>query len=272
VRALIDAAGPNEQDVTDILINNVLIQALGFLSAAIFDLGLFGSPIHSRYCRRPKDTYNLILKTLNSQGGWIDLDRWVESSLIRTKATYLKFLKADEVRDSLELEIKSLQTSQEQLRKRSKDILDFIKQEQEIALTGHLERLSKISFFFVPLSTIATILSVPSTGRLVIFAALAVPISILCMVGILNLNIFSETKTIIVRFASLIMSKLLWGVRKRGALETTREVDVEGSRDDHEGELISTDAAEVILMTYQKNSKSYGSLFQKRRQVRQRRV
>ena len=86
---------------------------------------------------------------------------------------------------SAELEIESAEAVQAKVKLRQTQLLDFLRQEQEISRDRNLQRLTKIAFLFLPFSTVAAILSIQGAERFAAFLTLALPTFLLCIaVGI----------------------------------------------------------------------------------------
>ena len=84
-------------------------------------------------------------------------------------------------RQSLELELNHLEEVHSRVHRRQTQVLEFLRQDQEINFTRSVERLTIIAFLFLPFSTMATILSIDDTMRFGVFFALAIPVSMICI-------------------------------------------------------------------------------------------
>ncbi|KFZ14999.1 hypothetical protein V502_05817 [Pseudogymnoascus sp. VKM F-4520 (FW-2644)] len=131
-----------------VLIHTILATALDFHAAAIYELSLARYRLNSSHTNRPK-----------------------ESSLPRGEA-----------RQSLEIEVQSLEAAHINVQWNQVQVLEFLRQEQEINFTRSVGRLTTIAFLFLPFSTVATILSIQDAMRFGVFVGLALPMLVLCIV------------------------------------------------------------------------------------------
>ncbi|KAH8589582.1 hypothetical protein B0O99DRAFT_599721 [Bisporella sp. PMI_857] len=151
-KALLSSQTQSCSDTRSILIHTILATALDFHAAAIYELSLSRYRLDSTYTSRPKESYKSI------------------------------FLPQGEARQLLEMEVQSLEAAHTEVRQLQAQILEFLRQEQELGFTHSVERLTTISFLFLPFSTIATILSIQDTLRFSVFAGIALPVFVICIV------------------------------------------------------------------------------------------
>lgn len=111
----------------------------------------------------------------------MDLHNSVHRSMTLMKNVGIPSLPDGELRKSLELDFNHLEYKHKQSHQRQSQILEFLRQEQEINFTRSVERLTIIAFLFLPFSTMATILSINDTMRFGVFFALAIPVSVVCI-------------------------------------------------------------------------------------------
>ena len=169
------------QDIRNLIIHTILSTSLDFHTAVIHELSLTRYRLDSNYSHRPKDSYSAMVASLNVRGGWNDLHETTHTSLHDIKTTGILSLPEGEMRKSLELEVQHLEEGHIRVHRRQAQVLEFLRQEQEIHFTRSVERLTIIAFLFLPFSTMATILSIDDTMRFGVFFALSVPISIVCI-------------------------------------------------------------------------------------------
>jgi hypothetical protein len=169
-------------NVRNSLLQNILSIALDFHAAALWELALGRHRLTSNYLHRPEHIYLAMFNALNRSGCWLDLYDFVQLSIVDIKNICKNRLPPGESQQSLELEIESAEAVQAQVKICQTQLLDFLRQEQEISRDRNLERLTKIAFLFLPFSTVATILSIQGTERFAAFVTLALPIFSLCIV------------------------------------------------------------------------------------------
>lgn len=165
-----------------LLIHTILATALDFHSAAIYELSLTKYRLNSGHTNRPKESYKLMVYTLNRAGGWIGLHEFVHESLGDIRSIGLRFLPQGEARQSLEIELQSLKVAHVNVQRNQVHILEFLRQEQEINFTRSVGRLTTIAFLFLPFSTIATILSIQDAMRFGVFVGMTLPTFVVCIV------------------------------------------------------------------------------------------
>jgi hypothetical protein len=181
-KALLRSQTQTCSDTRILLIHTILTTALDFHAAAIYELSLRRYRLDSGYTNRPKESYKSMLETLNRSGGWINLHEFVHESLGDIKNIAIRSLPHGDARQSLEMEVESLEAAHKDVQRHQTQILEFLRQEQEIAFTRSVERLTTIAFLFLPFSTMATILSIQDTLRFGAFVGLALPVLIVCII------------------------------------------------------------------------------------------
>lgn len=215
----------------NLLIHTVLATALDFHAAAIYELSLARYRLNSGYTNRPKESYNTMLNTLNRAGGWVDLHEFVHVSLGDIRNIGLQSLLQEEARQSLEIEVQSLEAAHIKVQRNQVQILEFLRQEQEIHFTRSVGRLTAIAFLFLPFSTVATILSIQDAMRFGVFVGLALPMLVICIVvgiwGASTADIMKAigdwTRVSWMRCTAYLRELLL----SSGIEETAKEPDVE---------------------------------------------
>lgn len=165
-----------------LLIHTILATALDFHAAAIYELSLARYRLNSNYSNRPKESYRSMLDTLHRSGGWIGLHEFVRMSLGDIRNIGLRSLPQGEARQSLEIEVQSLEAAHINVQRNQVQILEFLRQEQEMIFTRSVGRLTAIAFLFLPFSTVATILSIQDAMRFGVFVGLALPMLVVCIV------------------------------------------------------------------------------------------
>ena len=131
-----------------------------------------------------------MLSKLHNSGGWTGVHDALRYSLNSMINIHLNLLPANSPgRQALESELQLVENTHAEVKRRSSHQMDFIGQEQEIAFTQSLERLTMITMLFAPFSTIAQIFSIQDTYRFSYFAAMVIPIVGFCILfGIRGLS------------------------------------------------------------------------------------
>jgi hypothetical protein len=154
----------------------------------------------------------------------------------------IELLPRGESRQSIELELRSLEIAHSKIQRRSNRILDFLRQEQEIRDARNLLMLTQVAFLFIPFSTVATILSISDAKLFAIFVVLTFPISIICvLVGIRGASVTTMRRLfgdIVQTQVSSVYRKLISRIIKRERSGTFGQADIEESRSELQGELV----------------------------------
>ncbi|KFY83572.1 hypothetical protein V498_07968 [Pseudogymnoascus sp. VKM F-4517 (FW-2822)] len=166
-----------------LLIHTILSTALDFHAAAIYELSLARYRLNSGHTNRPKESYKSMLISLNWPGGWIGLHEFVHVSLGDIRNIGLRSLPQGEARQLMEIEVQSLEAAHMNAQRNQVQILEFLRQEQEINFTRRVGRLTTIAFLFLPFSTVATILSIQDSMRFGVFVGMALPMLVICIVA-----------------------------------------------------------------------------------------
>jgi hypothetical protein len=78
-------------------------------------------------------------------------------------------------------EARMLKMQQATISRRVERAIDSVRQGHDAAVTYNIERLTKIPFIFVPLTTVATILSIEEKSRFAWFILIATPLVAICI-------------------------------------------------------------------------------------------
>jgi hypothetical protein len=181
VQTLLSSTWRNSDDIKPLIVGKTLQIALDFCVAAIFDLKLAGYSMNSKYITRPKYSHISLLKTLHESGGWMGLQEYLISIFRNYRSVYLQYLPPGIERKSLEQELDHLEHKLASIQRRVQDTIDFVRQEHEAVVTQNFERLTKISFVFVPITSVATILSINEPRRYAWFFLITVPLLVICL-------------------------------------------------------------------------------------------
>jgi hypothetical protein len=175
-----------EKDCVDIkyfMVEKVLAIALDFCAAAIFELSMSKYRMDSKYITRPKYSHISILRTFQESGGWMGLHEYVDYFLRCYQAVYLQYLPEGEGRTLLNQEAQYLEKQHTSILRQVNSALDFVRQEHEAAVTRELERLTKMSFVFIPITSVATILSITEPSRFAWLILITLPLLAVCLYG-----------------------------------------------------------------------------------------
>ena len=182
LNAILNLSASSPDEIRTQLLEKSIALALGFTSAALFELRA-RTRIDSRYLPdKRKPAYALMLKKLHNSGGWNGVHDALRYSLNNIIRIHMNLLPPNsEGRQGLECELSYLDATHAEVKRRSSHQMEHIGQEQEIAFTQSLERLTTITMVFAPFGAVAQIFSIQDTDRFSWFAVMVIPIAMLCM-------------------------------------------------------------------------------------------
>ena len=234
--SLLSSNCKSSEDLKHLLTGTILALALDFCAAAIFELNMPKHRMDSKYSTRPKYSHVSILKIIHESGGWIGLYEYIRSFLRNVQDIYLNYLPQSEQRTLLAQELHHLEKLHADLPRRVGDTVDFVRQEQEAAVTRDFERITKISFAFVPLTSVATILSIPNPSRFAWLLLITVPLLAICAYGG---NIGRDNLTFISNWF-LTMINALWSPISKRRRDVPNNMRADDSNFEPLRELISS--------------------------------
>ena len=181
------------ENVKDTLVKSILSLALDFHTATLDELYTFLFGMDSMHSQRPASLYQSTVEALNNSGGTIALQEYVWMSLTDIKQIFINFLRSNEDRRALEMELQSLDTIYSSVQRRTNRILQYLQQERQM----HEARLNRIVFLCILISTIAAILGIQDTRRFITFGVFILPIFLFAtLFGIIGISLEDSLKAI----------------------------------------------------------------------------
>lgn len=181
------------ENVKDTLVKSILSLALDFHTATLDELYTFLFGMDSMHSQRPASLYQSTVEALNNSGGTIALQEYVWMSLTDIKQIFINFLRSNEDRRALEMELQSLDTIYSSVQRRTSRILQYLQQERQM----HEARLNRIIFLCILISTIAAILGIQDTRRFITFGVFILPIFLFAtLFGIIGISLEDSLKAI----------------------------------------------------------------------------